>query len=89
MKEIKQKIYSQAMAVMLAFSLATTTLLTTIMPVHSYENSVAINAANFPDANFRTYVKKFDKNSDNTLSSTEINSVTSIYAPSRNIKNLV
>lgn len=35
--------------------------------------SVAINAATFPDATFRSYVStNFDKNSDGTLSDTEI-----------------
>ena len=43
------------------------------------EGSIAIDASNFPDPNFRAYVKaKFDKNNDNFLSESERNAVTSI-----------
>ena len=43
------------------------------------EGSIVINASNFPDSNFRAYVKaKFDKNNDNFLSESERNAVTSI-----------
>ena len=43
------------------------------------DGSIGINASNFPDPNFRAYVKaKFDKNNDNFLSESERNAVTSI-----------
>ncbi len=42
--------------------------------------SVAINATNFPDASFRSYISSnFDKNSDGTLSDAEIAKATNIY----------
>ena len=51
------------------------TLNVTVVP----EGSIGINASNFPDPNFRAYVKaKFDKNNDNFLSESERNAVTSI-----------
>ena len=53
----------------------TFTLNVTVVP----EGSIGINASNFPDPNFRAYVKaKFDKNNDNFLSESERNAVTSI-----------
>ena len=54
---------------------ATFTLNVKVVP----EGSIGINASNFPDPNFRAYVKaKFDKNNDNFLSESERNAVTSI-----------
>ena len=51
--------------------------------------AVTINAANFPDANFRSYVKSsFDKDSDGSLSAAEISSVTSISCGSKSITSL-
>ena len=50
---------------------------------------VEINEANFPDANFRSYVQtEFDKDGDNKLSSAEIAAVKEIIASLRGIKNL-
>ena len=50
---------------------------------------VAINAANFPDEIFRNYVStSFDKNSDSTLSDTEIASVTDIDVSDKAISSL-
>ena len=50
---------------------------------------VAINAANFPDEIFRNYVStSFDKNSDSTLSDTEIASVTNIDVSDKGISSL-
>ena len=40
--------------------------------------SVKINATNFPDSVFRTYVKTFDKDKNNVLSSAEISAVTAM-----------
>lgn len=37
--------------------------------------TVAINKANFPDATFRTYVKRFDKNKNGKLEADELSSV--------------
>ena len=51
--------------------------------------SVDINEANFPDANFRSYVQtEFDKDGDNKLSSAEIAAVKEIIAYAKGIKNL-
>ena len=50
---------------------------------------VEINEANFPDANFRSYVQtEFDKDGDKKLSSAEIATVKEIIASLRGIKNL-
>ena len=50
---------------------------------------VEINEANFPDANFRSYVQtEFDKDGDKKLSSAEIAAVKEIIASLRGIKNL-
>ena len=50
---------------------------------------VEINEANFPDANFRSYVQtEFDKDGDKKLSSAEIAAVKEIIASTKGIKNL-
>ena len=50
---------------------------------------VAINATNFPDANFRSYVSStFDKDGNGSLSSTEIASATSIFVNSHGCSSL-
>ena len=49
---------------------------------------VAIDNTNFPDANFRTVVKKFDTNKDGSLSDTEIAAVEVINCSSKGITNL-
>ena len=52
-------------------------------------DEVAINETNFPDANFRNYVKtEFDTDGDNKLSSAEIAAVTKIEANNKGIKSL-
>jgi Leucine-rich repeat (LRR) protein len=51
--------------------------------------SVAINETNFPDENFRNYVKtNFDKNSDNKLSYEELKAVKEIRIYNKGIANL-
>lgn len=50
---------------------------------------VAIDAANFPDENFRDYVSSnFDTDSNGSLSDSEINNVTSINVNNKSITNL-
>ena len=49
---------------------------------------VAINATNFPDANFRTYVSQFDKDNSGGLSTSEISAVTEIDCSSKSISDL-
>ena len=53
-------------------------------------SGIAINATNFPDANFRGYVAgtTIDKDKDGYLSDEEIAAVTSISVGSKSIKNL-
>ena len=50
--------------------------------------TVDINAANFPDANFRTVVSTFDKNGDGKLNEAEIAAVTEIDCSGKNISSL-
>ena len=52
------------------------------------EGSVEINETNFPDANFRKVVKRFDRDGDNVLSAEEIASVTEIVCIGRDIQSL-
>ena len=59
------------------------------------ENGIAVQSAgvtidntNFPDANFRTVVKKFDTNQDSSLSDTEIEAVKKINCSNKGITNL-
>ena len=49
---------------------------------------VAIDNTNFPDANFRTFVKRFDTNKDGSLSDTEIAAVEEIDCYDKGISNL-
>ena len=49
---------------------------------------VAIDDTNFPDADFRTFVKNFDTNKDDSLSDTEIAAVKVINYPHIGITNL-
>ena len=64
---------------------ATFTLNVTVIP----EGSIGINASNFPDPNFRAYVKaKFDTDKNNSLSESERNAVTEIDVREENISNL-
>ena len=50
-------------------------------------DDVEINEANFPDANFRSYVQtEFDKDGDKKLSSAEIAAVKQIIASTTGIK---
>ena len=49
--------------------------------------SIPIDEAHFPDANFREYVKTFDKDSDGRLSESELLTVTAIDASGKNIAN--
>ena len=49
--------------------------------------TVAINATNFPDENFRNIVKTFD-DGDNKLTAAEISAVTKISAPRKEIADL-
>ncbi|MBQ7543635.1 MAG: putative Ig domain-containing protein [Synergistaceae bacterium] len=50
--------------------------------------SVTINAANFPDANFRQYVKNFDDNNNNVLDDDEIRQVRNIIVVNSSITSL-
>ena len=49
---------------------------------------VAVDNTNFPDANFRTFVKNFDTNKDDSLSDTEIAAVEEIDCYDKGISNL-
>ena len=49
---------------------------------------VAINPTNFPDANFREFVKQYDTSKDNKLSEAEIAAVTEVDCSLKNIANL-
>ena len=49
---------------------------------------VAINAANFPDSNFREVMKEFDTDGDGSLSDREISGITTITCENREIASL-
>ena len=65
-------------------------MIAAMLPVAAFaeDTGVAIDETNFPDANFRKVVSRFDTNSDGVLSAAEIGSVTSIKCSNRNIKDL-
>lgn len=49
----------------------------------------AINAANFPDENFRSYIKSnFDSDGNGSLSDSEIGNVTNIYVKGKGIRTM-
>ena len=50
--------------------------------------NVTINATNFPDGNFRTFVKQYDTNGDNVLSDAERAKVNKIDCKSNSIESL-
>ena len=55
----------------------------------AHATDIAINAENFPDENFRKFVKaSFDKNNDNLLSDGEISVVESVNVESRDIASV-
>ena len=54
-----------------------------------YDNRIIINEANFPDANFREFVKSFDLNGDGGLVQAELDAVTEIVADGLGIESLV
>ena len=60
----------------------------TLYAVWEELNTIAINAANFPDANFRAVVSTFDKNGDGKLNESEITAVTEIDCSGKNISSL-
>ena len=60
----------------------------TLYAVWEELNTIAINEANFPDANFRTVVSTFDKNGDGKLNEAEIAAVTEIYCSEKSISSL-
>ena len=62
----------------------------TLLPTAALaDGDVAINEANFPDANFRQYVKnEFDKNEDDILSADEIAAVQAIHVDRKPITSI-
>ena len=77
----------------LASALMTGVVAVSMLPLYGANifaaSAVAINATNFPDANFRSYVsKQFDKNSDKKLSADEIKKATYISVYNKSISNL-
>ena len=59
-----------------------------VEPTMAGEGDVSIDAAHFPDANFRDYVKKFDTDKDDMLSAAERESVTEIRVGGEDIECL-
>ena len=67
------------------------TLLLALLPMQTVfaAAGIEINSTNFPDANFRSYVANdFDTDANGSLSESEINAVTAIYAAEMNISDL-
>ena len=61
----------------------------TLLPTAAFAaDGVDINETNFPDANFRQYVKDFDKNDDDILSADEIAAVTDISVHEQSITSV-
>ena len=67
------------------------TLLLALLPMQTVfaAAGIEINSTNFPDDNFRSYVANdFDTDANGSLSESEINAVTAIYAAEMNISDL-
>ena len=80
------KIMRRGLSVLLSLLMCLTLLPATAL---AEGTSVAINGANFPDANFRAYVSEnFDENKDDTLSAKEIANVTTIDCHNMDIESL-
>ena len=60
----------------------------TLYAVWEELNTIAINEANFPDANFRAVVSTFDGNGDGKLNEAEIAAMTAINCSEKNISSL-
>ena len=72
-----------------ALALALGLLMLFSVPAFAAPGDVAISAANFPDANFRQYVREsFDTNGDGTLSAAELAAVTWMNCSGKNIASL-
>ncbi|MBO4289387.1 MAG: hypothetical protein J5865_04715 [Lachnospiraceae bacterium] len=59
-----------------------------LLPSKAMAADVAINSTNFPDATFREFVKKYDKNSDGKLSASECKAVEEMNVSGKGIKSL-
>ena len=57
-------------------------------PVEPTAGDVAINAANFPDANFRAFVKQYDTDNNNSLSTAELAAVKTMDCSAKSITTL-
>ena len=83
---MRRKILSLSLALLMASALL---VMPGITPKAYADGDVAINDTNFPDSNFRTYVKdNFDADKNGSLSTTEINSATEIDVSKKSIANL-
>ena len=65
-------------------------MIAAMLPVTAFaeDTGVAINEANFPDANFRAVVSEFDTNSDSVLGDDEIRNVTKVIKKTKVIDNV-
>ena len=74
---------------MLVLTMVAGMLSGTAITVPAATGDVKINATNFPDKNFRKYIKEnLDKNSNGVLSKKEIKSVTELYVTHSNISDM-
>lgn len=64
-------------------------VLCVMLPISAKAEGVKLNTKNFPDVNFRTYLKStYDKDQDGTLNETELKAVQSISVKSKGIDDL-
>ena len=59
-----------------------------LVPAVGAASDVSIDAANFPDANFRSVVSQFDKDANGRLNKAELDAVTEIDCSEKHITNL-
>ncbi len=83
-----QSTFKRALCLLLALGLLVGLLPAYSLPVKAAGDGVAINAENFPDAHFRSYVHNFDTDSDGALSETEIAEATQLYCGELEISTL-
>ena len=92
---MRKRLLSALLAVLMVLCTAPLTVLVATGTVFAGDGDVAINATNFPDANFRAFVSTYDttkadgtSGTDGVLSATELSAVTSMDCSNKGIADL-
>ncbi len=82
------KTTKRALSLLLALTLLLALFPVLRMTSAEAAGNVTINAQNFPDSNFRSYVSEFDTDGNGVLSTSELNEVDTLFCTEMNISNL-